>query len=333
MRILLIAFVLVAALAAVIVATGTVGQVVTGASGAGAASTQYNMSACDASLGPFNGSGDGAGQAAQLNPEQRGNVAMMISIGKQRELPPLAWQVAIQAGMTESGLRSLDYGDRDSQGLFQMRPSAGWGSPAQITDPGYAINKFYNVLTALPNWKSQRPGASAQDVERSAFPDRYNRWEAMGAALVKNVGQVADPTGCGQSFGDKLPPPTALAGRAIQFALGQQGKPYVWGATGTDSFDCSSLMMEAFKDAGVRLPRTSREQYKAGAMLPARDAKPGDLLFWAYDKTNPATIHHVALYLGNNKIVEAPDVGLTVRTRDVNWNSSELVPQAVRPGA
>jgi peptidoglycan DL-endopeptidase CwlO len=291
---------------------------------------------CNASLGPITAGpvGSAAADAARLNDEQRGTVALIISIGKQRQLPARAWQVAIQAGMTESGLRSLPYGDRDSLGIFQMRPSMGWGSPDQVLDPVYAINKFYDVLEAVPNWKEQRPGESAQDVERSAFPDRYHKWEAMAAFLIGNVGGVQDPTGCGQGTGGLLPPPTAAAGNAIQFALGQQGKPYEWGAA-TDqqnSFDCSSLMLQSYRAAGITLPRASRDQFRAGALLPVEQAQPGDLLFWAYDPSNPATIHHVAMYLGDLKIVEAQQTGVPVHIRPVSWSENELVRQAVRPG-
>ena len=291
---------------------------------------------CNASLGPVSSgpAGSGALDAGKLTAEQRGIVALIISIGKQRQLPPLAWQVAIQAGMTESGLRSLNFGDRDSLGIFQMRPSMGWGTPAQVTDPVYAINKFYNVLVAVPNWKEQRPGDSAQDVERSAFPDRYHRWEAMAAHLIGNVGAVTDPTGCGQGVGLLLPAPTAAAGSAIQFALAQQGKPYEWGAATNQigSFDCSSLMLQAYRSAGILLPRVSRDQFHAGALLPVAQAQPGDLLFWAYDTSNPETIHHVAMYLGDGKIVEAQQTGVPVHIRAVSWTEAELVGQAVRPG-
>jgi peptidoglycan DL-endopeptidase CwlO len=291
---------------------------------------------CQATLGPVTSgqAGSGALDASHLSDEQRGTVALIISIGKQRSLPPLAWQVAIQAGMTESGLRSLDYGDRDSLGIFQMRPSMGWGTPAQVLDPVYAINKFYDVLLKVPNWQSQRPGDSAQDVERSAFPDRYHRWEAMAATLIGSVGAVPDPAGCGQGVGQLLPAPTEAAGNAIQFALAQQGKPYEWGAATnqTNSFDCSSLMLQSYRSAGILLPRTSREQFKAGALLPVEQAQPGDLLFWAYDPSNPATIHHVAMYLGDGKIVEAQQTGVPVHIRPVSFREAELVPQAVRPG-
>ncbi|GLZ43689.1 C40 family peptidase [Actinokineospora sp. NBRC 105648] len=295
-----------------------------------------SLRSCNASLGPSSTgpAGSGAGDAAGLTDEQRGTVALIITIGKQRNLSPRAWQVAIQAGMTESGLRSLNYGDRDSLGIFQMRPSMGWGSKLEVTNPTYAINKFYDVLQTVPEWEQQRPGESAQDVERSAFPDRYHRWESMAAHLIGDLGQVENFTGCGTGFGNLLPAPTQAAGGAMQFALGQQGKPYVWGA-GTDqqgSYDCSSLMLQSYRSAGITLPRTSREQYKAGALLPVEQAQPGDLLFWAYDESNPATIHHVAMYLGDGKIVEAQQTGVPVHIRPVSWTEGELMNQAVRPG-
>lgn len=291
---------------------------------------------CNAMLGPITSgpAGSGAADAARLTDEQRDTVAQIIAIGKKRKLPPRAWQVAIQAGMTESGLRSLNYGDRDSLGIFQMRPSMGWGTPEQVTDPQYAINKFYDVLQEVPNWAEQRPGESAQDVERSAFPDRYHKWEPMAAHLIGNVGLVEDPTGCGEGTGQLLPAPTKAAGNAIEFALAQQGKPYQWGALTTqqNSYDCSSLMLQSYREAGVTLPRVSRQQFHAGALLPVADAKPGDLLFWAYDPSNPDTIHHVAMYLGDGKIVEAQQTGVPVHIRPVSFTENELVPQAVRPG-
>lgn len=301
-----------------------------------AADAAFANSTCDAGLGPFVGNdvADGANEAARLTSQQQTTVTLIISIGKQRHLPALAWQVAIQAGMQESGLRDLPGGDRDSAGIFQMRPSQGWGTLAQVTDPTYAVNKFYDVLTAIPDWSKERPGEAAQAVERSAFPLAYNNWESMAAFLVQHIGQVADPSGCGSAtlVGNVVPAPTAAAAKAIAFALSQVGKPYVWGAAGPNAFDCSGLMLRAYQAAGIDLPRVSVDQYHAGALLPVRNAQPGDLMFLAYDPSNPATIHHVFMYLGNNRIVEAPQPGTPVHVIAMPWNSRELVQQAVRPG-
>lgn len=288
---------------------------------------------CNAALGPTQPGQQhrGAVDAANLTQEQLDTVSLIISIGKERELSPRAWQVAIQAGMTESGLRNVHYGDRDSLGIFQMRPSMGWGTPSEVTDPTYAVNKFYDVLESLPDWEQLRPGDAAQAVERSAFPDRYHRWEPMAVHLVETVGEVTDAGGCGIGLGAALPP-NEDAAEAIRFALEERGDPYVWGATGPDAYDCSGLMLRAYEAAGITLPRVSRDQYKAGAMLPVEQAQPGDLVFWAYDSSDPATIHHVAMYLGNGKIVEAQQSGVPVHTRDFSFDEAGLVPQAVRPG-
>jgi hypothetical protein len=320
--------------AGVLLVTGVVSSVVLGGEQQAADSAFQNTS-CDADLGPFVGAdvADGATAAGRLNTAQQSTVSLIITIGKQRNLPALAWQVAIQAGMQESGLRDLPGGDRDSAGIFQMRPSQGWGTLAQVTDPTYAVNKFYDVLTAIPNWQKERPGEAAQAVERSAFPLAYNNWEAMAAFLVQHIGQVADPSGCGVALAsDILPAPTAAAAKAITFALAQIGKPYVWGAAGPNAFDCSGLMLRAYQAGGINLPRVSVDQFHAGALLPVRDAQPGDLMFLAYDPDNPATIHHVFMYLGNNRIVEAPEPGIPVHEIAMPWNSRELVQQAVRPG-
>ncbi len=130
---------LVGALATVVViavATSGVTQVVSNSTNPVVGANFMRMG-CTASIGPWDAGGGDKGRydASRLNDEQRNIVARIISIGQERKLPPLAWQVAIQAGMTESGLRPLNYGDRDSLGIFQMRPSMGWGTPAEVTDP------------------------------------------------------------------------------------------------------------------------------------------------------------------------------------------------------
>ena len=158
---------------------------------------------CQSAVGPWTGGSEDQGRndAARLNEEQRGIVTAIIGTGKQRQVPALGWQVAIQAGMTESGLRNLDYGDADSVGIFQMRTSMGWGTPEQLQDVDYQINKFYDVLLAIPEWTSLRPGDAAQKVERSAYPDRYHRWEPMAVFLIGELGGVIDPSGCGGAGG------------------------------------------------------------------------------------------------------------------------------------
>jgi cell wall-associated NlpC family hydrolase len=230
--------------------------------------------------------------------------------------------------MQESTLRNINYGDRDSLGLFQQRPSQGWGSPAQVTDPVYATRIFIERLLEVSGWEDMPVTVAAQTVQRSAFPDAYAKWERLAAELVQQLADVADPTGCGRT----AVLPAGVAGAAIEFALAEVGKPYVWGATGPNTYDCSGLILRAFQAAGINLPRVSRQQFYAGGHVPISHAQAGDLLFYATDPSDPTTIHHVVLYLGDGRMVEAPYTGERVRVRPVPWDYEELVPLATRPG-
>jgi cell wall-associated NlpC family hydrolase len=264
-----------------------------------------------------------------LTDEQRQNAATIIKVARDRGTPPRAWLVALATAKQESDLRNIPYGDRDSLGLFQQRPSQGWGTPAQVTDPVYSTTTFLDRLMEVPGWDRLPVTVAAQTVQRSAFPDAYARWEGLAAQLITALAGVADPAGCGP---DSASLPEGAARSAIQFALAEVGKPYVWGATGPNTYDCSGLILRAFQTAGIDLPRVSREQFDAGGHVPVQQAQPGDLLFYATDPSDPATIHHVALYMGADQMVEAPYSGESVRVRPVPWNYSELVPLATRPG-
>jgi hypothetical protein len=316
--------------------------VVVGLLGGSGSNPAFAALPCLPTLGPGNGASSPIGPE-RLDAEQVSVATAIVQIGQQRQLPPRAWQVALQAGMTESRLRNLNYGDRDSLGIFQMRPSMGWGTPSQLQDVVYQVHAFYGGpqhppgnpgLLDVPGWEQMRPGDAAQAVERSAFPDRYHVWEGLAAALIQQLGNVPNPSGCQPPPGPPgdVPPPTTAAGTAIAFALAQLGKPYVWGATGPNSYDCSGLMLRAYEAAGIQLPRVSRQQFNAGAKLPIANAEPGDLLFWAYDSADPRTIHHVAMYLGGGRIVEAQQRGVPVHTRAVRFNEGGIVQVAVRPG-
>jgi cell wall-associated NlpC family hydrolase len=109
------------------------------------------------------------------------------------------------------------------------------------------------------------------------------------------------------------------ASGAIAFALSQLGAPYVWGATGPDSWDCSGLTMGAWADAGVQLPHYSVAQYEQIQHISADELLPGDLIFWADDANDPSTIFHVAMYLGNGRMIHAPRTGKPVRLENVYY--------------
>ncbi|UUU31417.1 NlpC/P60 family protein [Streptomyces sp. CA-210063] len=115
------------------------------------------------------------------------------------------------------------------------------------------------------------------------------------------------------------------AAKALTFARAQIGKPYVWGATGPGSYDCSGLTQAAWKAAGVDLPRTTYDQVNAGTTVPLTNARPGDLIFF-YDN-----IGHVGLYIGNGMMIHAPKPGAYVREESVFYDGESSIHSVVRP--
>ncbi|MGW6919100.1 C40 family peptidase [Kitasatospora sp. NPDC054939] len=104
---------------------------------------------------------------------------------------------------------------------------------------------------------------------------------------------------------------------AVQFALAQLGKPYVWGGDGPDGYDCSGLVQQAFRRSGIELPRVADDQYAATTPITKGQLRRGDLVFWS-DSGRASGIHHVAVYLGGNRFVEAPRPGRPVRISTIS---------------
>ncbi|HEY9475031.1 MAG TPA: hypothetical protein VIS06_14410 [Mycobacteriales bacterium] len=127
--------------------------------------------------------GDGDGDY-RFSTVQAANAATITAVGQKRSLPDRAVVIALATAMQESKLVNLDYGDRDSLGLFQQRPSQGWGSPGQVRDPHYAAGKFYDALVRVPHWDTMPLTRAAQAVQQSGFPDEYAKWEPSASALA-----------------------------------------------------------------------------------------------------------------------------------------------------
>ncbi|WP_151723894.1 hypothetical protein [Arthrobacter luteolus] len=123
----------------------------------------------------------------QLTPEQTANAATITAVAVARGLPPRAASIALATAVQESGLRNIDYGDDagpDSRGLFQQRPSQGWGTQEQIMDPVYAANAFYDALVQVEGYQELPITVAAQTVQRSAYPDAYADHEPEGRAFA-----------------------------------------------------------------------------------------------------------------------------------------------------
>lgn len=124
------------------------------------------------------------GSTMALDPDQAANAATIADVARARGLPQRAVVIALATAQQESGLRNLPYGDRDSLGLFQQRPSQGWGTPAEVQDPVHAAGRFYDHLVRIPHWESGELTVIAQAVQRSAYPRAYQRWEPLATALA-----------------------------------------------------------------------------------------------------------------------------------------------------
>lgn len=127
------------------------------------------------------------GHATTVDPEQARNAAIIAGTSIKRGLVPRAASIALATAYQESGIRNLDYGHSDSLGLFQQRPSKGWGTEEQIMDPWYSSGSFYRELVKVKDWKARDINDVAQAVQRSAYPDAYRRHVPNARTLASSL--------------------------------------------------------------------------------------------------------------------------------------------------
>lgn len=276
----------------------------------------------------------GLGSVPGLDAAQLGNARTIMTVGLDLGLPTRGLVIALATAMQESTLRNLSYGDRDSVGLFQQRPSSGWGSVAELTTPEIAARKFYAALVEVPGWQGLPLTVAAQRVQRSAFPLAYAKWEALATALVDAgtaQGGSVPSLDCSATLG--FTPGQGAVGDMLRIALGQQGKPYVWGATGPDSFDCSGLIVYAWRMAGFRSTvRTSQQMYAVSDPVPFGSEQPGDLVFGQFRADGPG---HVMIVVRPGLAVQAPRTGDVVKlspyTAAGGWRIGRLRDAVLQP--
>jgi cell wall-associated NlpC family hydrolase len=164
---------------------------------------------------------------------------------------------------------------------------------------------------------------------RAPPPPPPPRAEEEARRAAEEAARRAAPEQARRATASAQPPRTVAtseAGRiAVEAALSQLGKPYRWGASGPNSYDCSGLTMWAWRHAGVNLPRVSRMQYQATQRVSRAELRPGDLVFFG------SPIHHVAMYIGDGKVVEAPFTGEVVRINSRSLQRSDIAGYG-RPG-
>ncbi|MGZ0198818.1 C40 family peptidase [Streptomyces sp. RM1] len=210
-------------------------------------------------------------EGLDLPAEQVPNAQTIVATGISLDVPKKGQVIALATAMQESRLRNLNYGDRDSLGLFQQRPSQGWGTAQQIRDPTYASQQFYKHLLKVNGWQQMTVTQAAQAVQQSGLPDAYAQWEHLATALQEAIAKTfpgagndkdtKDPnqgkeagtgtTGCtpgqdGSGFGPipegsvpkgyKIPKDAdPKARKAIEWAMHQLGTLYQWGGSCTNA--------------------------------------------------------------------------------------------------
>jgi len=225
----------------------------------------------------------------------------------------IPWTVLAGIGTVESG-NGRDDGPSSAGALgpMQFLPSTWqtYGDGGNITNPADAIPAAARLLLA-----SGAPGNLQQAIFAYNHSTQYvadvlgwaARYTAEGAPAISAAGSPL----CEQAALGPLPPGTA--GKVIGYAEQQLGKPYQWGATGPDAFDCSGLTMMAYRAAGITIPRTSQEQWAFGQQIPASRARPGDLVFFAGADGTMTDPGHVGIVIaGHDMMIDAPQTGQTV---------------------
>jgi hypothetical protein len=213
-----------------------------------------------------------------LTPEQTANAATIAAVGKRLGVPNHGVTIALATAFQESKLRNLDYGDRDSLGLFQQRPSQGWGSAATVQDPRRSSVSFYTHLLRVRGWASLPVTVAAQRVQRSAAPDAYAQWEEASRELARALtGEV--PAGLTCQF-DPVPKPgrDAALRQAAVAELGPGGLDRT--RTPALAWTTASWLVAHAADYGVSTvsARGQTWQAKRGTWKP--DAK-ATLLAWS----------------------------------------------------
>jgi cell wall-associated NlpC family hydrolase len=183
------------------------------------------------------------------------------------------------------------------------------GAQNSIPAAIFAYNHLDSYVQAVLGWASTYAGGGF--TVSAVSPD---------SSATAGSGAGSSCTGTGTL--DALVTPNAAVAAAIQFAHQQIGKPYLWGGTGPDAFDCSGLVMMAYRAAGINIERTSQQQWASEQKVPAAQVQPGDLVFFAGSDGTPTAPGHVGLVIGKGKMIEAYATGFPVRISTFGTASS-----------
>lgn len=229
-----------------------------------------------------------------------------VGLANQRGLPAQAKLVILATGFQESGIRNLDYGDRDSVGWLQQRPSMGWGSVPQLRNPTFAAGRFYDALVKVPGWQALPVTSAAQAVQVSAYPDAYAKWESSARSLLAQLGDSitagCDTQATGSAGGGPVPTAFNRQGnpRTVEQAIAWMQRSMPRGAPGEPVLNACERYMNLSYGIGGGYPTALAHWNTPGPRSGGYSTPPrGALVFWR--SGNPAG--HVALSLGNGTVV------------------------------
>lgn len=291
-----------------------------------------------------------AGPWTGLDNEQIQIAQTIAAVVVARKLPSQATLVAEMTARQESGLRNLNHGDAagpDSRGVFQQRPN--WGPEAVRMNPAGATGLFLDRLVNVAGWVAMAPQHAAHIVQVNQNEDDYTKWIPWAAAAARALGQGGGLTvNCGPPTGQTgggtgnnvagqttIPAGLTLTGstrgnNATAYALAQLGKPYVFGASGPGSYDCSGLTMAAWATQGVPLPHYTVTQMGTGSPVGSLAAAvSGDLIFIPGSDGTAAAPGHVGMIAGATPghlwLVQAPMTGIPVEVTDTTQWAGQIV--------
>ncbi|WHT20197.1 bifunctional lytic transglycosylase/C40 family peptidase [Crossiella sp. CA-258035] len=254
--------------------------------------------------------------------------------------PGLNWSILAAIGKIET-----DHGRSTLPGVHSGQNHAGAGGPMQflastftsvtarhrLPPGGETPPSRYNphdAIHAAAHYLCDSGARDGRDLYRAIFT--YNRADWYVRNVLDQAARYAEAATTGTGTCAEIQAPNPAAQAAIRFACQQLGQPYVWGGDGgaEGGYDCSGLTKAAYASAGMHLPRTAHTQFHAGPRVPAgQPLQPGDLVFYG----NPSTkIRHVALYLGNDKMINAPTFGQPVQIDNYRYKGDDYA-GATRP--
>ncbi|WP_328990575.1 C40 family peptidase [Kribbella sp. NBC_01245] len=260
---------------------------------------------------------------AQAEAAQRSQAAAVSAMGVERKsqitqlakLRQTSYQVAEQR---QNGLEELA---RQRAAAEAARKAEELRMRAAAKAAAEAAERAAEAAKQASRAKAERARKAAERAEQAAKRAREAKTRAEREKAAREAEEAArqaeKEAGRGGNDDDE-PGRSGIAG-VIDFARAQLGEPYVWGAEGPSSWDCSGLTMKAWARAGVQLPHYSVAQYEQVRKISEDELRPGDLIFWSEDADDPGTIFHVALYIGEGRMIHAPRTGRPVRIDSVYY--------------